>query len=63
MNKVAPALASVNIENGFRYFGDGQVAGRPRQAKPSGKRRCYTTPWSIIALATLRKPAMLAPFT
>jgi hypothetical protein len=23
----------------------------------------YTTPWSIIALATFRKPAMLAPFT
>ena len=23
----------------------------------------YTTPWSIIAFATLRKPAMLAPFT
>ena len=25
--------------------------------------RDYTTPWSIIALATLRKPAMLAPLT
>ncbi len=24
---------------------------------------CYTTPWSIIASATLRKPAMLAPTT
>ncbi len=23
----------------------------------------YTTPWSIIAFATLRKPAMLAPLT
>ena len=23
----------------------------------------YTTPWSIMALATLRNPAMLAPFT
>jgi hypothetical protein len=23
----------------------------------------YTTPWSIIASATLRKPPMLAPFT
>jgi hypothetical protein len=23
----------------------------------------YTKPWSIIASATLRKPAMLAPFT
>ena len=37
--------------------------GRTRPGR--GDRRCagYTTPWSTIAFATLRNPAMLAPFT
>ena len=32
-----------------------------RLEAPSRKRQ--TKPWSIIAFATLRKPAMFAPFT
>ena len=28
-----------------------------------GLAKAYTMPWAIIALATLRKPAMLAPIT
>src|ERR1700676_132654 len=49
-------------------------AGRPDPPRPTasdlegrGARRstvlCYTSPWSSMALATLRKPPMLAPLT
>ena len=49
--------------------GEGRRGGR--QGRPAASLRpsagaCardQTTPWAIIALATLRKPAMLAPFT
>jgi hypothetical protein len=39
---------------------DGLAGARGR---PADDEERYTTPWSIIALATFRKPAMLAPFT
>ena len=35
----------------------------PGLQPPPASTSDYTTPWSIIASATLRKPAMLAPLT
>jgi hypothetical protein len=35
----------------------------PPPCGPGGADRAYTTPWSIIAFATFRKPAMLASLT
>ncbi len=32
-------------------------------APKASKREYYTTPWAIMASATLRKPAMFAPMT
>jgi|GEM_PF-3919049 len=37
--------------------------GRPPSEPAAEIQGAYTTPWSIIASATLMKPAMLAPFT
>ncbi len=40
-----------------------KAAARERAPRRRALRRSYTKPWSIIASATLRKPAMFAPFT
>jgi hypothetical protein len=40
-----------------------RIGGRGMGSAARSQTPSYTRPWSIIASATLRNPAMLAPFT